>query len=144
MNEQPTLADTAILDLNGTLLIPGANVALFDVSRWAADGSRLVLLDLATLRRIDARLILSRDVPATVGGESRLLRPTTRVGELLHRRGSDSVDLTVRAEPEPQGRRASTRSVPPSGVARFLARWWDELWNAIYRLAAAACDELPL
>ena len=143
MNERPT-ADAAILDLNGTLLISGNKVRLFDVSRCAVDGCRLVLLDLATLKRIDAALILSRDVLATVGGESRLLSRTTRVGELLHRSKVDSVVPTMRAEPEIQGRGASTRRLPPSGVARLFARWWDELWNAIYRVAAAACDELPL
>jgi hypothetical protein len=144
INERP-VADAAILPMNGTLLIPGDDVAVFDVSRCAADGSRLVLLDLATLRRIDAALILSRNVPPSVAGQSRLLSPTTtRVAELLHQRGIRSVGPTVRAELETQARGASGRRVPRSGVGRRFARWWDELWNVIYRVAAAACDGMPL
>jgi hypothetical protein len=144
INERP-IADAAILPVNRRLLIPGDGIAVFDVSRCAEDGNRLVLLDLGTLRRLDAALILSRTVPPSVGVGSRLLRPTTtRVAELLHQRGIHSVGPTVRAEPQIQRRSSSTRRVPPSDVARRFARWWDELWNVIYRVAAAACDELPL
>jgi len=144
-NEGP-MADAAIVHLNGTLLIPGDDVECCDVSRCAADGCLLLLLDLATLRRIDAGLILSRNVLAPVGAQSRLLRPTTttRVAGLLHQQWNHSVVPAVRAETETQARCAGRRRVPGSGVARRFASWWDELWNVIYRVAAAACDGMRL
>lgn len=140
--------EATILDLKGTLLVPDDDVALVEaVSRCARGGGRLVVLDIAGLGRIDAAglgaLIRSQHLVASLDGELRLVNPTGLVGDLLRRTRLDSIIPTFRVGPgdHPSGEGGPVR---PAAAASEIALWWDELWNAIYRIAAAACDELPV
>jgi len=140
--------EATILDLHGTLLIPDDDGMLLDaVAACVGRGSRLVVFDMAGLGRIDAgglgALVRSRNRLVSLGGELRLVNPTRFVGEMLRVTRIDSLIPICRtgANDRP-GRYGGPALV--SAAAREITLCWDGLWNAVYRVAAAACDELPV
>ena len=91
---------------------------------------------------LDLRGTLVR--PQDVRGELRLVEPGGFVGEVLRPARLDAVIRTLSAdpdEPEPSRDRGPIRR---SAVGREVALWREGFWGAIYRIAAAACDELPV
>lgn len=122
------MGEAIILDLEGTLLIPDDDAALLEVvSRCASNGSRLVVLDIAGLARIDAAglgaLIRSHHLLASLGGELRLVNPNKFVGALLHRTRLDSVIPTFGVEPGNQERSRDHGAVRRSAAAQVNDPW---------------------
>jgi anti-anti-sigma factor len=135
--------EATILDLKGTLLVPGDHVALVDaVSRCISNGSRLVVLNIAGLMRIDAAwlgaLIRSRNLLASCGGELRLLNPARLVGDMLRRTRLDSVIPTLHVASGDHDPSSDGGPVRASAAASGIALGWGALWTDRDGMTASA------
>ena len=126
------MGEAVLLDLKGTLLIPGEDEALFEaVSGCVNRGGRLVVLDIGGLARIDAgglgALVRSRNLLASLDGELRLVNPTGFVGKVLRLTRLDALIPTSRIGPSDlpsgDGERIRASAAAPEGAYWPSASW---------------------